>query len=88
MQLRLGGDERLAEVGKQAQDDETRRLRVAILYAEQEEAKIAAVDSLIAKKDEEKDALAQQKDKELSELKDRMAAAESELDELKRLAER
>ena len=60
---------------------------------------IAAVDSLIAKKDEqheavvavltaEKDALAQQKDKELSELKDRMAAAEAELGELKQLAER
>ena len=62
--------------------------RVAILDVEQEEAKIEAVDSLIAKKDEEKDALAQQKDKELSELKDRMAAAEAELDELKRLAER
>ncbi len=32
--------------------------------------------------------LVAQKDKELSELKDRMAAAEAELNELKQLAER
>eukprot|EP01045_Picozoa_sp_COSAG04_P047500 COSAG04_NODE_17755_length_459_cov_2.158333_1_plen_77_part_10 len=53
----LGDDESLAEVGKQAQDDETRRLRVAILDAEQEEAKITAVDSLIARKDEQHEAV-------------------------------
>ena len=45
--LGLCADERLAEVGK-TEDDETRRLRIAILDAEQEEDKMAAADQLIA----------------------------------------
>ena len=65
---------RMTEVkGGVTQDDETRRLRVAILDAEQEEAKVAAVDSLIAKKDEEKDAAVAAKDAEIEQLKAQLA---------------
>eukprot|EP01045_Picozoa_sp_COSAG04_P047252 COSAG04_NODE_17541_length_466_cov_1.038147_1_plen_71_part_01 len=49
-QLELSDDESLAEVGK-TEDDETRRLRIAILDAEQEEDKMAAAGELIAQRD-------------------------------------
>ena len=60
----LGDDECLAEVGK-TEDDETRRLRIAILDAEQEEDKMAAADQLIAQ-------LAA-KDAEIEQLKAKLA---------------
>eukprot|EP01045_Picozoa_sp_COSAG04_P014778 COSAG04_NODE_1124_length_8149_cov_4.403700_5_plen_239_part_00 len=63
-QLDLSDDERLAEVGK-TEDDETRRLRIAILDAEQEEDKMAAAAELIAQRDAEKAA----KEAALAELK-------------------
>ena len=49
-QLELSDDESLAEVGK-TEDDETRRLRIAILDAEREEDKMAAAGELIAQRD-------------------------------------
>ena len=51
--LQLTDDECLAEVGK-TEDDETRRLRIAILDAEQEEDKMVAAGELIAQRDAEK----------------------------------
>eukprot|EP01045_Picozoa_sp_COSAG04_P020261 COSAG04_NODE_2054_length_4901_cov_1.544565_4_plen_145_part_00 len=56
----LTNDPELAEAGK-TEDGETLQLRVDILEAEQDEAKLVAFDRLVHKKDEEKgEALARQ----------------------------
>ena len=48
--LELGDDASLAEVGK-TEDEAALQLRVAILDAEQEDVRMAAVDSLVAHKE-------------------------------------
>ena len=70
-QLDLSDDECLAKVGN-TEDDETRRLRIAILDAEQEEDKMAAATELIAQRDEAL-ALAAAKDVEIEQLKAKLA---------------
>ena len=71
-QLGLSADESLADVGK-TEDDETRRLRIAILDAEQEEDKMAAATELIAQRDAAL-ALAAAKDVEIEQLKEQLAS--------------
>ena len=78
--LGLSGDENLAEVGK-TEDEAALQLRVAILDAEQEDARMAAVDSLVAHKEAKKDerheaivaALTAAKDAEIEQLKAQLA---------------
>ena len=75
--LDLADDTTLADAGK-TEDDETLQLRVDILEAEEDGAKMAAFNRLVRKTDEElaaKDAALAAKDVELAELRARLAEA-------------
>ena len=76
--LELSSDESLAEAGRIEEDEAITRLRVAVLDAEQDEARVAAMTELLAKKDEEKEAalakLAAEKDAELAALRAQLSA--------------